>query len=190
MDKQTEHNLIRQWQERRDYDARDQVVLAIMPLIKQRAGKRCYMTPHHYYDLLSVGSEAAFKAIDKFELERGHRFSSLLVWELRGAFTNYYRRLEYLTRHAACIDNMGAVPDPQVRHDAIHQEQQREHLARSIAKLSKRQREAIMGVYFKGQTQVNVAADAGISASAIKAYHATAIKRLKADLGHMQDALI
>lgn len=88
-----ERHLIRQWQDHGCERARRAMFDAFRPLIESRAAK------YQHIDFDDVFQQACIgfcKAIDTFDLDRGNRFATHLIWQIRGAIpsrndTRYFR---------------------------------------------------------------------------------------------------
>lgn len=78
-----EFDLIRRWQQDRDYDARDRLLRAHRFLLQKLAwGYRAFA--HRpgisIEDLIAEGNLGLITALEKFEIERGYRFSTYARW--------------------------------------------------------------------------------------------------------------
>ena len=88
LDAQEELDLARQYLEAGDMKARDRILLAHYRLCVQMAAKyQGYDLPVE--DLVNAGYEGMMRALDKFEPERGFRFSTPSVWWIRAAMQKY-----------------------------------------------------------------------------------------------------
>jgi RNA polymerase sigma-32 factor len=71
--------------------ARNAAVIFLLPLCEGLA--RRYGRPGHFEDLVSVATLAAFKAVDKFDPNRGARLASYAKYHIRTAFRDYINRI-------------------------------------------------------------------------------------------------
>lgn len=94
-----ERALIDAWQKHGDQHARDHLILAFAPLaaslakrLKRRAGKVDS-------DLLQQAHIGLMKAADRFDPDRGFRFSTYAVWWVRAEVQDYVRANISVVRH-------------------------------------------------------------------------------------------
>ena len=82
--------LFRRWQDDRDEAARDVLVTRFMPLARSLA-RRYDRSSEPFEDLLQVASLGLIKALDRFDIERGHAFASFAVPTILGELKRYFR---------------------------------------------------------------------------------------------------
>lgn len=84
----------------RSDEARNRLVVAYQPLVYHYAERLYRRLPRSidYGDLVSVAQFALMRAIEKFEPERGLRFSTYAITRIRGAMLDYLRELDWLPR--------------------------------------------------------------------------------------------
>jgi RNA polymerase sigma-B factor len=82
--------LFRRWQCDRDELARDVLVARFMPLARSLA-RRYDRSSEPFEDLLQVASLGLIKAIDRFDITRGHAFASFAVPTILGELKRYFR---------------------------------------------------------------------------------------------------
>ena len=91
LDAETELTLARAWRDRRDEAALHRLVTAYMRLAISMAAKfRRYGAPMN--DLIQEASLGLMKAADKFDPDRGVRFSTYAVWWIKASIQDYVMR--------------------------------------------------------------------------------------------------
>jgi DNA-directed RNA polymerase sigma subunit (sigma70/sigma32) len=94
LDPQEEYMLAKRWREAGDRDAAHRLIISHLRLVAKIArGYRGYGLP--LADLISEGHVGLMQAIERFEPERGFRFSTYAVWWIvvLGALTPRERRI-------------------------------------------------------------------------------------------------
>ncbi len=91
LDAETELQLARAWRDHRDEQALHRLITAYMRLAISMASKfRRYGAPMN--DLIQEAGLGLMKAADKFDPERGVRFSTYAVWWIRASIQDYVMR--------------------------------------------------------------------------------------------------
>lgn len=91
LDAETELKLAYAWRDRRDEAALHRLITAYMRLAISMAGKfRRYGAPMN--DLIQEASLGLMKAADKFDPDRGVRFSTYAVWWIKASIQDYVMR--------------------------------------------------------------------------------------------------
>ncbi|MFN4193539.1 MAG: RNA polymerase factor sigma-32 [Tabrizicola sp.] len=91
LDAETELQLARAWRDSRDERALHRLITAYMRLAISMAAKfRRYGAPMN--DLIQEASLGLMKAADKFDPERGVRFSTYAVWWIKASIQDYVMR--------------------------------------------------------------------------------------------------
>lgn len=91
LDAQTELKLAYAWRDERDEQALHRLITAYMRLAVSMAAKfRRYGAPMN--DLIQEASLGLMKAADKFDPDRGVRFSTYAVWWIRASIQDYVMR--------------------------------------------------------------------------------------------------
>lgn len=76
-----------------DEEAREQLILAYRPMVYWCA-KKFKVTGHRFSDLVQEGTLALIRAVDRFDINRGHRFTTYAYYRIRGQMLNYLQRVE------------------------------------------------------------------------------------------------
>ncbi|MCC5974660.1 MAG: RNA polymerase factor sigma-32 [Rubellimicrobium sp.] len=91
LDAETELRLAYAWRDQRDEQALHRLITAYMRLAVSMAGKfRRYGAPMN--DLIQEASLGLMKAADKFDPDRGVRFSTYAVWWIKASIQDYVMR--------------------------------------------------------------------------------------------------
>jgi len=91
LDPQDEYLLAKRWREAGDRDAADRLVISHLRLVAKIArGYGGYGLP--LADLISEGHVGLMQAVERFEPERGFRFSTYAVWWIKAAIQGYILR--------------------------------------------------------------------------------------------------
>ena len=91
LDPQEEYMLARRWREAGDRDAAHRLIISHLRLVAKIArGYRGYGLP--IADLISEGHVGLMQAVERFEPERGFRFSTYAVWWIKAAIQGYILR--------------------------------------------------------------------------------------------------
>lgn len=97
LDAETEQRLARAWRDQRDEAALHRLIQAYMRLAISLAAKfRRYGAPMN--DLIQEASLGLMKAADKFDPDRGVRFSTYAVWWIKASVQDYVMRNWSLVR--------------------------------------------------------------------------------------------
>ena len=91
LDPQEEYMLAKRWREACDRDAVHRLIISHLRLVAKIArGYRGYGLP--IADLISEGHVGLLQAVERFEPERGFRFSTYAVWWIKAAIQGYILR--------------------------------------------------------------------------------------------------
>jgi RNA polymerase sigma-32 factor len=97
LDPQDEYLLARRWREAGDRDAAHRLIISHLRLVAKIARGYCgYGLP--IADLISEGHIGLLQAVERFEPERGFRFSTYAVWWIKSAIHEYILRSWSLVR--------------------------------------------------------------------------------------------
>ena len=83
--------LLREYQQSRDSTVRNQLVKLNFGLVRKEAHYWINQCTESYEDLLQVGCLGLIRAIERFELSKGHAFSSFAIPYIRGEIQHYLR---------------------------------------------------------------------------------------------------
>ena len=91
LDPQEEYTLAKRWREAGDRDAAHRLIISHLRLVAKIArGYRGYGLP--IADLISEGHVGLMQAVERFEPERGFRFSTYAAWWIKAAIQEYILR--------------------------------------------------------------------------------------------------
>jgi RNA polymerase sigma-32 factor len=97
LDRREEYMLAKRWRQNGDRDAAHRLIISHLRLVAKFArGYRGYGLP--LADLISEGHVGLLQAIERFEPERGFRFSTYAVWWIKAAIQEYILRSWSLVR--------------------------------------------------------------------------------------------
>ena len=89
--REEEYMLAKRWREDGDRDAADRLVISHLRLVAKIARGYCgYGLP--IADLISEGHIGLLQAVQRFEPEKGFRFSTYAVWWIKSAIRGYILR--------------------------------------------------------------------------------------------------
>jgi RNA polymerase sigma-32 factor len=91
LEKEQEYELARRWRERGDRDAADQLVTSHLRLaVKVAMGYRGYGLP--VSEIISEGNIGLMQALNRFEPQKGFRFSTYAIWWIKASIQDYILR--------------------------------------------------------------------------------------------------
>ena len=91
LDPQQEYMLAKRWRDAGDRDAARRLIISHLRLVAKIArGYRGYGLP--LADMISEGHIGLMQAVERFEPERGFRFSTYAVWWIKAAIQEYILR--------------------------------------------------------------------------------------------------
>jgi RNA polymerase sigma-B factor len=83
--------LLRQYEQSRSETVRNQLVKLNFGLVKKEAHYWMHQCHENYDDLVQVGYLGLIRAIEKFQISKGHAFSSFAIPYIRGEIQHYLR---------------------------------------------------------------------------------------------------
>ncbi len=105
--------LLREYQNSPSPETRNRLVQLNLGLVRKEAHHWINQCTESYEDLLQVGSLGLIRAIERFDMSKGHAFSSFAIPYIRGEIQHYLRdkgssvriprRWQTLQRQAACV---------------------------------------------------------------------------------------
>jgi RNA polymerase sigma-32 factor len=91
LERDQEYSLAKRWREHGDRDAADQLVTSHLRLAAKVAmGYRGYGLP--VSEIISEGNVGLMQAVNRFEPEKGFRFSTYAIWWIRASIQDYILR--------------------------------------------------------------------------------------------------
>ena len=104
LDRQEEYMLAKRWREAGDRDAAHRLITSHLRLVAKIArGYRGYGLP--LADLISEGHVGLLQAVERFEPEKGFRFSTYAVWWIKAAIRQYILRSWSLVKMGTTASN-------------------------------------------------------------------------------------
>lgn len=182
----------------RFYDAamtiRDHIVQANMRLVISIVKK--YVTPQYSFDeLLSDGIETLMQAVDKFDYDRGFRFSTYAYRSIaRTAFRQINERQKEFSRFAGGAEELAGDIAEETEVGTINEQtwhELRSMLAKMLLRLDRRERYIVRGRYAMGKegkvkTFQSMADKLGVSKERVRQLEQRAVGKLRtmaAELG-------
>ena len=90
--------LFQRYQKTPNTKIRNQIMELNFGLVKKEAYRWTNQCNENYDDLLQVGSIGLIRAIERFDIEKGHAFSSFAIPYIRGEIQHYLRDKSYTVR--------------------------------------------------------------------------------------------
>jgi len=151
-----------------------------------QANARLYATPRFPLDeLMSEGSMALLRAIDKFDVERGFRFSTYATHAIRRSFFRHFEREQKRTKLGVSSEHLELMVDPNDMSTLPEREQaQREStLNRLVDQLEARDRHIIqerfgLGLHRSSRTLQSLADELGVCRERVRQLEQRAIGKL------------
>ena len=182
-----------------DEQARQTLIEHNLRLVTHIA-KTYYHPKVELLDLIQEGNLGLIEAVDRFNPEMGHRFSTFAVWWIRKRILRYLGRSEDLVRldtpikgeegEALCLgdtimdeETILGGPACEGQDTQLEQEESRQQMRQRIALLSEREKEVLMMLYGvteeRALTPQEVAERLGVSIRRFYHIRDRALKKLK-----------
>lgn len=182
-----------------DEQARQTLIEHNLRLVTHIA-KTYYHPKVEMLDLIQEGNLGLIEAVDRFNPEMGHRFSTFAVWWIRKRILRYLGRSEDLVRldtpikgeegEALCLgdtimdeETILGGPACEGQDTQLEQEESRQQMRQRIALLSEREKEVLMMLYGvteeRALTPQEVAERLGVSIRRFYHIRDRALKKLK-----------
>lgn len=84
-------NLLQAYQASGDVSTRNQIAKLNFGLVRKEAHHWCRQCNENYEDLIQVGSIGLLRAVERFDPQKGHAFSSFAIPYIRGEIQHYLR---------------------------------------------------------------------------------------------------
>lgn len=169
-------------------DARDHIIRANLRLVISNAGKYC-TAQYVFEDLVSDGTLALMEAVDKFDYQRGFRFSTYATHAIRRSFFRKIERKQKDRQRFVVTDPevMTAAPDSEdVEQNATAEDRLVTHLIKSLSHhLTERELHIIEGRFglngrSEPQTLVQLSTELGICKERVRQVEGNALRKLHA----------
>ena len=102
-----EHELLRRWHEQHDEAARAALIEQMLPLVRSLA-RRYANRGEPLDDLEQVGCVGLIKAVDRFDVDRGLRFSTFAVPTILGEIKRHFRDRAWSVRVSRGLQELSA----------------------------------------------------------------------------------
>jgi RNA polymerase sigma-B factor len=185
--------LLTAWYERRDFDARRQLIEAHLPLVRALAG-RFVRDGEQLEDLVQVGSVGLIKAVDRYDPRRGSSLTAYAVPTIVGELRRHLRdgtQPLRVPRAQRALGPVRAVPleaaADEVRDTAAERRlelgEERLLLESGLRTLARRERRIVQLRYFSGFSQRRIAAELGLSQVHVSRLLRESLGKLRAEIG-------
>ena len=187
------HLLLNAWYERRDYEARRQLIEAHLPLVRALAS-RVVRDGEQLEDLVQVGSVGLIKAVDRYDPRRGSSLTAYAVPTIVGEIRRHLRdgtQPLRVPRAQRGVDTVRAVPldaAADIVRDAAAERrlelgEERLLLEKGLRTLARRERRIVQLRYFGGLSQRRIAAELGLSQVHVSRLLRESLGKLRAEIG-------
>ena len=169
-------------------DVRNHIIRANLRLVISNAGKYC-SSSYGFEDLVSDGSLALMEAVDKFDYQRGFRFSTYATHAIRRSFFRKIERRQKDRQRFVATDPevMTATPDHfEVDYDAPGESRLIQHVVGSLKDhLTERELHIVEGRFglngrSEPRTLMELSGELGICKERVRQVEGLALKKLQA----------
>ena len=185
--------LLTAWYERRDYEARRQLIEAHLPLVRALAS-RFVRDGEQLEDLVQVGSVGLIKAVDRYDPRRGSSLTAYAVPTIVGEIRRHLRdgtQPLRIPRAQRGISTVRAVPldaAADIVRDAAAERrlelgEERLLLETGLRTLARRERRIVQLRFFGGLSQRRIAAELGLSQVHVSRLLRESLGKLRAEIG-------
>lgn len=185
--------LLTAWYERRDYEARRQLIEAHLPLVRALAS-RFVRDGEQLEDLVQVGSVGLIKAVDRYDPRRGSSLTAYAVPTIVGEIRRHLRdgtQPLRVPRAQRGVSTVRAVPldaAADVVRDAAAERrlelgEERLLLEKGLRTLARRERRIVQLRFFGGLSQRRIAAELGLSQVHVSRLLRESLGKLRAEIG-------
>lgn len=161
-----------------DISAREELIVSYRPLVYWIAGKICVQDPELKQDMIQEGMLALIRAVDKFDPERGFKFTTYAYHKIHGQIINMLERSERkapLPVPDECL-SVSNDDDDSVNDDWIDAEQ-------AVLRLEGREAEIVSALFFEGKKPADIAQEKKLDVSHVYRLRRSAITRIRGWLG-------
>ena len=185
--------LLTAWYERRDYEARRQLIEAHLPLVRALAS-RFVRGGEQLEDLVQVGSVGLIKAVDRYDPRRGSSLTAYAVPTIVGEIRRHLRdgtQPLRVPRAQRGVSTVRAVPldaAADIVRDAAAERrlelgEERLLLEKGLRTLARRERRIVQLRFFGGLSQRRIAAELGLSQVHVSRLLRESLGKLRAEIG-------
>ena len=161
-----------------DIDAREELIIEYRPLVLWIAGKMHVYDYELKQDIIQEGMLALINAVDKFNPERGYKFSTYAYHKIHGQMVNLLERSEKKAPTPVPDEWLSVVEDESERTDEDWL-----NASEAVSRLEGREAEVVQALFFEGRNPNDVAAEKKCNVSHIYRLKRSAIARLRGWLG-------
>jgi RNA polymerase sigma-B factor len=185
--------LLTAWYERRDYEARRQLIEAHLPLVRALAS-RFVRDGEQLEDLVQVGSVGLIKAVDRYDPRRGSSLTAYAVPTIVGEIRRHLRdgtqplRVPRAQRGLSPVRAVPLEAAEDLVSDAAAERrfelgEERLLLESGLRTLARRERRIVQLRYFGGLSQRRIAAELGLSQVHVSRLLRQSLVKLRAEIG-------
>jgi len=185
--------LLSAWYERRDFEARRQLIEAHLPLVRALAS-RFVRGGEQLEDLVQVGSVGLIKAVDRYDPRRGSSLTAYAVPTIVGEIRRHLRdgtQPLRVPRAQRGVSTVRAVPldaAADIVRDAAAERrlelgEERLLLEKGLRTLARRERRIVQLRFFGGLSQRRIAAELGLSQVHVSRLLRESLGKLRAEIG-------